>query len=162
MAHEEPGVPVETAASLFGAGDEAAVDFFATSFNDDSSQGQSSSRDSDIASNLFEAGPDESTACLYQSVSDGPLLSNANVLVDGESNLETSSGNQVDSHANYGSTAYQSRGWQDEYGQWHQYDNQTQYPSTHDYACMNIFISFRSTQSSYCVFPSAKPVDCPL
>lgn len=140
MAQAGSDVPVEAAASLFGAGDEAAVDFFATSFNDDDSQEQSS-RDPDVASNLFEAGPDESTTSFYQSVSYGSLLSNVNGVADSEANPQTTPDNQVESQTDYAS---QSQGWQDEYGQWHQYDSQTQYTSTYDYACMDIFISFRS------------------
>ncbi|KAF8495614.1 Sec23-binding domain of Sec16-domain-containing protein [Gautieria morchelliformis] len=123
MAHEEAGHPVETAASLFDAGDESTVDFFASSFNEDSSQGQSSSHDSDVASNLFEAGPDESTASFYQSVSHDPLLSNGSGVLNSESHPEAPP-----------SLSDQGQGWQDELGQWHLYDNQSQYTSTYDYA----------------------------
>jgi hypothetical protein len=152
MAHDEAGHPVETAASLFDAGDEATVDFFASSFNEDGSQGQSSSHshDSDVASNLFEAGPDESTASFYQSVTHDPLLSNGSGVLNSESHPEAPPGHSVDSQTNYSSsTAYQSQGWQDEHGQWHLYDNQSQYTSTYDYACMSFFISFCSIQSPF-------------
>lgn len=161
MAHDEAGVPVEAAASLFGAGDDSAIDFFSSSLNEGGSQEQTTtSHGSDVAANLFEAGPDESTISSFpDSVSHDPWPSNAGGVLNGESNIEVTPGVHVDSQADYNSVGYQSQGWQDEHGQWYPYDNQTQYTSTYNYACMvsssrliNIFVLF-------IYFSSASPLD---
>lgn len=141
MAHDEAGVPVEAAASLFGAGDDPAIDFFSSSFDQDNLQEQSSSsHDLGVATTLFEAGPDESTTSFPKTVSHDPWLSNTSSMLDREFNPEATPGIPLDSQTSYDAPTHQHHEWQDQHGQRHFYDNQTQYTSTYDYACMNVFI----------------------
>ncbi|KAF8590610.1 hypothetical protein K439DRAFT_1611986 [Ramaria rubella] len=154
MVHDEAGISVEAAASLFDGGDEVAVDFFASNLDIpqadvDASQERLSS---DTASNHFEAGPYENTSSLFQAAPDHSYRMDAIGQMDGR--LEATFHNQVDSQVNYDPTAYQNQGWQDELGQWHTHDT-NQYTPIYDYACTDILVFFLLFLSSH--LSSAQP-----
>ncbi|KIJ44072.1 hypothetical protein M422DRAFT_47563 [Sphaerobolus stellatus SS14] len=140
MAHEEPDVAVEAAASLFGSGDESAGDFFSTSFGTaettaDVSENTSTlhqAPESSDASNLFEAGPDESASTLFQdSTYDAFSLTAETTEWQGEDTAAPVAPVEADSHAGYTTSTYQDQAWQGDYGQ--QYNNNSTSSTTYDY-----------------------------